>query len=143
MRARGLRRAPRQLALQVFVALLACTAAFAADPEAAQLSGPALRNALRSGGYVLYFRHTSTDFGQNDDKMTGYEDCATQRNLTQRGRDEARAIGAAIHRIGVPVDRVLASPFCRTRETAELIFGRATVDPRVRGGPAQTEDASR
>ena len=140
---RDLRVAARHVALQVFVALLACTAAFAADPETTQLGGPALRNALRSGGYVLYFRHTSTDFGQNDDRMTGYEDCATQRNLTQRGRDEARAIGAAIRRIGIPVDRVLASPVCRTRETAELIFGRDTVDPRVRGGPAQTDDSGR
>ena len=92
---------------------------------------------------MLYFRHASTDLGQNDDRMTGFEDCSTQRNLTERGRDEARAIGAAIRRIGIPVDRVLASPFCRTRETAELIFGRATVDPRVRGGPAQTDDAGR
>jgi broad specificity phosphatase PhoE len=42
---------------------------------------------------VLYIRHTSTDFGQNDAKMTGYEDCANQRNLTDKGRQEARAVG--------------------------------------------------
>jgi len=31
---------------------------------------------------------------------------------------------------------VLASPFCRTMETARLIFGRATAAAAVRGGPA-------
>jgi phosphohistidine phosphatase SixA len=129
--------APRRAWLAFTAALLAFASALASAQESATLDGPALRTALRNGGYVLYLRHTSTDFGQNDDRMTGFEDCTTQRNLTPRGRDEARAIGAAIRRIGVPVDRVLASPFCRTRETAELIFGRATVDARVRGGPAQ------
>jgi hypothetical protein len=108
--------------------------------QARPLAGAALLDALRGGGYVIYFRHTSTDFGQNDDRMTGYEDCASQRNLTDTGRVEARAIGAAIRAIGIPVGRVLASPFCRTRETAELIFGRATVSNAVRGGPAHADD---
>ena len=103
------------------------------------LAGAALVDALRQGGYVLYFRHTSTDFGQNDDRMTGYEDCTRQRNLTDAGRAEARAIGAAIRALGIPIGRVLASPFCRTRETAELMFGRATIANAVRGGPAQAD----
>ena len=71
--------------------------------------------------------------------MTGFEDCAHQRNLTDGGRADARAIGAAIRSLGIPIGEVLASPFCRTRETAELIFGRATVSPAVRGGPAYAE----
>jgi phosphohistidine phosphatase SixA len=104
------------------------------------LAGAALLAALRRGGYIIYFRHASTDFGQNDDRMTGYEDCARQRNLTDAGRAEARAIGAAIRALGIPIGPVLASPFCRTRETAELIFGRATVSNAVRGGPAQADD---
>ncbi|HEV2685760.1 MAG TPA: histidine phosphatase family protein [Actinomycetota bacterium] len=85
---------------------------------------------------MLYFRHASTDFGQNDDQMTGYEDCAKQRNLTDAGRAEARAIGAAIKRLGVPVGSVLASPFCRTMETAQLMFDRAVATPAARGGSA-------
>src|SRR5262245_63698286 len=99
------------------------TAAAASPP----LAGTALRDTLRRGGYVLYFRHTSTDFGQNDDGMTSFDDCTKQRNLTDKGRAEARAIGAAIARLKIPVGEVLASPYCRTVETAKLIFGRATV----------------
>jgi histidine phosphatase superfamily protein (branch 1) len=107
------------------------------------LSGPALLTALRRGGYVIYVRHTSTDFGQNDEGMTSYDDCTKQRNLTEQGRVEARAIGAAIAKLQIPIGDVLASPFCRTRETARLIFGRETPSLAVRGGPAATENADR
>ena len=127
--------------LVLAVACAATPAAAADSPESP--TGGALRTALQHGGYVLYFRHGATDFGQNDDRMTGYEDCAQQRNLTDRGRADARAIGAAIRRLHIPVTTVLASPFCRTRETAELVFGHATSDVRVRGGPAQTDDVQR
>ena len=132
----------RWIAFALALCFVAAWPALAADPPPDALSGAALLEALRSGGLILYFRHTSTDFGQNDDAMSGYKDCARQRNLTDRGRDEARRIGAAIKRLNIPVGDVLASPFCRTRETAQLIFGRATVSPAVRGGPARpdTED---
>ena len=133
-------------ALGALLVLAACGIADPANGQATDgarstppLAGPALLAALRHGGYVIYFRHASTDFGQNDDSMTGYEDCARQRNLTDAGRAEARAIGAAIRALGIPIGLVLASPFCRTRESAELIFGRATVSNTVRGGPAQAD----
>ena len=108
-----------------------------------ELQGRALLAALRGGGYILYFRHTATDFGQSDERMTGYEECATQRNLTDNGRAEARAIGAALRELSIPVGDVLASPYCRTMETARLMFGRATAAPAVRGGPAQPESPAR
>jgi len=123
----------------LLVSLLATALACAQQP----LAGSALHDALLAGGYVIYFRHAATDFGQNDDRMSGYEDCAQQRNLTERGRSDARAIGAAIRRLRIPVTTVLASPFCRTRETAELIFGHSTVDARVRGGPARPDNPER
>jgi broad specificity phosphatase PhoE len=120
-------------ALLAFAALFCTVPSFAASDK---LSGASLLAALKAGGLVLYFRHASTDFGQSDDQMTGYEDCAKQRNLTDAGRAEARAIGASIQRLGIPIGDVLASPFCRTLETARLIFGRAIATPAARGGPA-------
>ena len=120
----------------LFCALwFACTAA-------AQLE-PSLINALREGGLVLYMRHTSTDFSQNDVAMKSYEDCASQRNLTEKGRAEAREIGAHVKRLGIPIGEVLASPFCRTMETARLAFGKARAMNEVRGGPARPEDPGR
>jgi phosphohistidine phosphatase SixA len=104
---------------------------------------PALVAKLRQGGYVLYLRHASTDFSQNDERMTSFEDCAYQRNLTDKGRDEARAIRAHIKRLGIPIGPVHASPFCRTMETARLAFGRAERTNEARGGPANTNDPTR
>jgi Histidine phosphatase superfamily (branch 1) len=123
------------------VSLTAFLAAFIslswAQPDAALLKH------LREGGYVLYMRHASTDFSQNDANMKGYEDCANQRNLTDKGRDEARAIGQHIKRLGIPIGAVLASPFCRTIETARLAFGSAQAMQEVRGGPSRPDDPSR
>ena len=98
---------------------------------------------LRQGGYVLYLRHTSTDFSQNDARMTSYEDCASQRNLTDKGRDEARMLGEHVKRLRIPVGTVYASPFCRTMETARLAFGTAQATNDVRGGPVRTDDPAR
>jgi phosphohistidine phosphatase SixA len=130
-----------RVAAGLVLALLLVAPASGADPPA--LAGAQLLAALREGGLVLYFRHASTDFGQNDEQMTGYEDCARQRNLTDAGRDEARRIGAAIKRLDIPVAEVMASPFCRTMETAQLIFGRATSTAAVRGGPARPDTPDR
>jgi len=107
------------------------------------LAGTALVAALRGGGYVLYLRHTSTDFGENDERMTDYANCASQRNLTAGGRAEARAIGAALETLAIPVGRVLASPYCRTMETGRLVFGAAAPSPAVRGGPARPDNPDR
>lgn len=53
------------------------------------------------------------------------DDCATQRNLTDAGRDESRRVGAAFRAQRVPVGRVLSSPWCRCLETGRLAFGAA------------------
>ena len=99
--------------------------------------------SLRAGGYVLYLRHASTDFSQNDARMKNFEDCANQRNLTDKGRAEARSIGEHVKRLGIPIGDVLASPFCRTMETARLAFGKARAMNEVRGGPVRSDDPKR
>ena len=103
----------------------------APDPKYA-LTGAALVTELRQGGYSLYFRHTATDFSQNDSRLV-IGDCSTQRLLTDAGRNQARAIGAAITALKLPVGEVIASPYCRTLETARLITGRADANDAVRG----------
>ena len=96
------------------------------------LSARPLLKALRGGGYTLYFRHTSTDFSKLDGNMKHYRDCANQRMLSDKGRAEARDIGKAIAALRIPVGEVLASPYCRTTETATLMFGRATGANEIR-----------
>jgi Histidine phosphatase superfamily (branch 1) len=106
-------------------------AALLAFPAWAQADA-ALVERLREGGYVLYMRHAATDMSRNDAGMKSYEDCANQRNLTDRGREDARAIAAHIQRLRIPIGKVLASPFCRTMETARLAFGRAEASSEAR-----------
>lgn len=104
----------------------------------AALQGTQLVAALRRGGYVVYFRHTATDFSRNDSRMTDFTDCANQRPLTEQGRRDAQAIGAAVLALGVPVAEALASPLCRTMEHARLML--VDVSPRMEVREAQAGD---
>lgn len=98
----------------------------APSPVPETLAGAALVEALRAGGYVIYFRHAATDFSQEDTDRQDLDNCATQRNLDDAGRAEARRIGEGFAALGIPIGEVLGSEYCRTRETAELAFGRVT-----------------
>ena len=106
-----------------------------ATPAKAMASADLLAE-LRKGGYVIYFRHTSTDFSRDDSRSKSDDDCDHQRPLTDKGRAEAREIGAAFRELKIPVGQVLASPRCRTTETAMLAFGKAEQSPEARAGPA-------
>ena len=110
---------------------------------AAPIYGQQLLSELRKGGYVIYFRHTSTDFSRDDTRSKSDDDCDNQRPLTDKGREEARQIGAAFRELKIPLERVLASPRCRTMETAMLAFGRAEKANEVRGGPSTPDSADR
>lgn len=98
---------------------------------------------LREGGHVMYLRHMTTDMSQNDARMQNYDDCANQRNLTDKGRAEARAVGAHLRRLQIQLIDVLASPYCRTMETARLVFGKGTATEELRGGPGTAGDPKR
>jgi phosphohistidine phosphatase SixA len=79
---------------------------------------------LRAGGQVILMRHAQTTPGNGDPPGFRLGDCATQRNLSDRGRADARALGAALRERGIPVQVVLTSRWCRAIETARLAFGR-------------------
>ena len=104
-----------------------------------QMAPAQLLALLRAGGLVVYFRHTATDFSRDDSKMRDFDDCANQRLLTPKGRADARAIGAEWKRLKIPVGRVLASPYCRTRDVAQQMFGRHERTPEARGGPVSPD----
>lgn len=94
----------------------------------AALQGPALLAALRGGGYVVYFRHTATDFSRGDANMSSYTDCDNQRLLSAQGKRDATAIGQRIRALQLPVGEALASPYCRTMDHARLML--TNVSPR-------------
>lgn len=107
--------------------LLILGACLASGPAAAgdDMTAAQLVSALREGGYNLYFRHTETDWTRHDRIRNAgdWTSCAPARarQLSGAGRDTARAIGEAMRALDIPVRRVLASPYCRTVETARLM----------------------
>jgi len=62
--------------------------------------------ALRSGTAVGLLRHATAP-GIGDPAHFRLDDCATQRNLSEAGRQQARAIGSAFRRNGITRARVL------------------------------------
>ena len=116
----------RLLAGLLLVLAAACGAVD--EPETVRpLTGTELVDAVRDGGHVLYLRHTRTPQDAVD-QPDPLGDCSRQRLLDDAGRADARALGAAVRALEVPVGEVLASPFCRTVETAELAFGGAVTE---------------
>jgi phosphohistidine phosphatase SixA len=108
-------------AVLALAAALACSAPGRADVPGGDgaTSGMAWQ-ALRSGGHALLLRHALAP-GTGDPPTFALTDCATQRNLSVAGRDQARRLGAAIREAGVRVDRLLSSRWCRALETARLM----------------------
>ena len=90
---------------------------------------PGLLATLKRGGYVLYFRHLETRQDQEDAQPVNLSDCTRQRNLSREGQANGRVIGQAMAKSGLRFGQVLVSPFCRTRDTGRIIFGKFTDDP--------------
>jgi phosphohistidine phosphatase SixA len=89
--------------------------------EPASASEEAWR-ALRQGGAVALIRHAHAP-GTGDPAGFQLEDCTTQRNLSETGRNQAKRLGARFAAEGVHVARVLSSRWCRALDTARLAFG--------------------
>lgn len=100
-------------------------ASVAGAQQGTALEGQALVNALRAGGYNIYFRHAATDWSLDDhvSKEGDWVSCDPDkmRQLAAEGRRQAQLIGEAMRALRIPVGRVLASPYCRTVETARLM----------------------
>lgn len=92
-----------------FWAVLAPTVLAASDWEALD----------RPGTFAL-MRHALAP-GTGDPAAFDVTDCSTQRTLDDRGREQARMIGAAFRARELAFDVVLTSQWCRCRETAELL----------------------
>jgi hypothetical protein len=92
------------------------------------LADATLIEKLKAGGYNLYIRHTATEWSQKDEVNAYGEwlncDPGQVRQLSEKGRQDARDIGAALRSLAIPLGRIYASPYCRTRETAQLISGK-------------------
>jgi phosphohistidine phosphatase SixA len=111
-----IRRQLGQLAPSVLALLLIITPGVAADDSNEAWA------ALVKGGHVAVIRHGNAPPGYGGDPP-GFrlDDCKTQRNLDDIGREQARALGEAFRKHGVRVDRIVSSPVCRCLETGQLM----------------------
>ena len=108
----------RRMRFVIFTALLGfcITAEVASADEAADAW-----KALRAGGHVALMRHTDAPGGVGDPPGFRVDECATQRNLSEKGRQDATKIGSRLQREGVAFEKILSSPWCRCIDTAKLL----------------------
>ena len=110
-----------------------------ADPPSARV---AIRTdlpleALHRGGLYILMRHAA-DQGK-DASPVDVGNCATQATLTAAARQQLAVTAADLAKLQIPIGTVLASPYCRTLETARLLFGRAAITMDALQKPATPE----
>ena len=104
--------------------------------EAVVRTDPPLE-ALRRGGLYILMRHAA-DQGK-DASPVEVSNCATQATLTAAARQQLAVTAADLAKLQIPIGTVLASPCCRTLETARLLFGRAAITMDALQKPATPE----
>ncbi|MBX3569729.1 MAG: histidine phosphatase family protein [Rhizobiaceae bacterium] len=83
---------------------------------------------LREGGHVVLLRHAIAP-GTGDPANFDIDNCRTQRNLSERGRQQARKMGALFDTRAEYVERVLSSRYCRCLDTAGIAFRDVKAEP--------------
>jgi phosphohistidine phosphatase SixA len=110
--------AMRRMRFVIFALLLG----FGGTAEAAGADDAAEAwKALRAGGHVALMRHADAPGGVGDPPGFRVDDCATQRNLSAKGRADATKIGSRLQREGIAFEKILSSPWCRCIDTAKLL----------------------
>jgi broad specificity phosphatase PhoE len=104
----------------VLLLLASFCCAFSGSPRAAEAAGEVALAELAKPGRVLMLRHANAP-GTGDPPHFRLDDCATQRNLDQAGRTQARALGQSLARAGLTLGRIYSSQWCRCLETARLL----------------------
>jgi phosphohistidine phosphatase SixA len=80
----------------------------------------ALAQTLRTGGLVILVRHGATNSNETDAVPFDFANISKQRNLNEKGKEQARAFGEAIRKARIPAGEIYSSQFNRAYETATL-----------------------
>jgi phosphohistidine phosphatase SixA len=88
-----------------------------------------LWRVLKTGSGIALMRHAVAP-GTGDPAGLRLDDCSTQRNLSDEGREQARRIGERFREQGIMQMTVVSSQWCRCLETATLLeLGEVTQHP--------------
>jgi phosphohistidine phosphatase SixA len=107
--------------MRAISAVLALACALMTTVMAQELSGTALVEALKRGGYVLVMRHAASPRETPDAKTANPDNTARERQLDEAGRTTATAMGGALRRLAIPIGQVFTSPTYRARETVRFL----------------------
>lgn len=119
----------KQIKLPLIFALLTCL--FSQSAYANELAIWDKLQGTNPKGYVLLLRHTLAP-GVGDPENFKLNDCSTQRNLSQVGREDAKSVGDWLKRRDIKIARVESSRWCRAKETAQLLdIGRVRLNPNL------------
>ena len=81
-----------------------------------------LINQLEDGGKLIFIRHAYAP-GSGDPENFNLNDCSTQRNLSNEGRNQAKNIGEFLKKNKIKIEKVISSEWCRCKDTSSLAFG--------------------
>ena len=81
-----------------------------------------LINQLIDGEKLIFIRHAYAP-GSGDPNNFNLNDCSTQRNLSEEGREQAQKIGNFFEKNKIKIEKVFSSEWCRCKETADIAFG--------------------
>ena len=82
---------------------------------------------MKKGGYVIVLRHGATNADQADTDPFHLDNIASQRLLSEKGRDVAKRVGDSFRTLGIPLGRVYSSEFNRATETARLVSRKSPI----------------
>ena len=82
-----------------------------------------LINELKKGGKLIFIRHAYAPGGGDPDNFD-INDCNTQRNLNNSGREQAKNIGNFFKENNIKIENVYSSEWCRCKETALIAFNK-------------------
>ncbi len=95
---------------------------------AATVMAGELADKLKLPNHALLMRHALAP-GTGDPAGYSLTDCSTQRNLDEQGRQQATLTGQWLKRQGIQKAMVLTSPWCRCKDTANLLaFGSPEIE---------------
>ena len=86
-------------------------------------SNQSLINELKKGGKLIFIRHAYAPGGGDPDNFD-INDCNTQRNLNNSGREQAKNIGNFFKENNIKIENVYSSEWCRCKETALIAFNK-------------------
>jgi len=121
--------------MKAFAHLVVLIAAGVAGAQSPSPSPTELLPELRKGGYVLFLRHPQTNPDQADTDPLNLDNVQAQRQLSDEGRQQAKALGEAFRALKIPVGKIISSKFERAREAARFLgVGEVTTSVGVTEG---------